>query len=156
MAKRILLGFIGANIRATWAAQSHFPALASPDVELTAVCTTRRETAEAAREAFGAKLAFTDFREMVVSKEIDAVALSSQAKRSLTDRILADPGPGSFFRASSRHEEVGVLSRLLSSGGHGPASAAGGRTTERSGGVGAQVPPRTAEKGTTSRDADRR
>src|SRR5262244_3227254 len=109
MADRIRLGFIGANVRATWAAQSHFPALlASPDVELTAVCTTRRETAEAAREAFGAKLAFIDFREMVVSKEIDAVtigvmSLSSQAKRSLTDRILADPRPGSFFRASSRH-----------------------------------------------------
>src|SRR5207253_2593813 len=76
MADRIRLGFIGANVRATWAAQSHFPALlASPDVELTAVCTTRRETAEAAREAFGAKLAFTDFREMVVSNEIDAVAV---------------------------------------------------------------------------------
>src|SRR5215813_3591111 len=76
MADRIRLGFIGANVRATWAAQSHFPALlASPDVELTAVCTTRRETAEAAREAFGARLAFTDFREMVVSKEIHAVAV---------------------------------------------------------------------------------
>ena len=76
MADRIRLGFIGANVHATWAAQSHFPALrASPDVELTAVCTTRRETAEAARKAFGAKLAFTDFREMVASKEIDAVAV---------------------------------------------------------------------------------
>ena len=76
MTNRIRLGFIGANVRSTWAAQSHFPALlASPDVELTAVCTTRRETAEAAREAFGAKLAFTDFREMVASKEIDAVAV---------------------------------------------------------------------------------
>src|SRR5690349_1235893 len=76
MADRIRLGFIGGNVRATWAAQSHFPALlASPDVELTAVCTTRRETAEAAREAFGAKLAFTDFRKMVVSKEIDAIAV---------------------------------------------------------------------------------
>ena len=49
--------------------------LASPDVELTAVCTTRPETAEEARKAFGAKLAFTDFREMVASKEIDAVAV---------------------------------------------------------------------------------
>src|SRR5688500_1459294 len=76
MANRIRLGFIGANVRSTWASQSHFPALlASPDVELTAVCTTRRETAEAAREAFGAKLAFTDFREMVGSNEIDAVAV---------------------------------------------------------------------------------
>ena len=76
MADRIRLGFVGANVRSTWASQSHFPALlASPDVELTAVCTTRRETAEAARKAFGAKLAFTDFREMAASKEIDAVAV---------------------------------------------------------------------------------
>src|SRR5437867_6203335 len=76
MADRIRLGFIGANVRATWAAQSHFPALlASPDVELTAVCTTRRATAEAAREAFGAKLAFTDYRAMVAAPEIDAVSV---------------------------------------------------------------------------------
>src|SRR4029434_849084 len=76
MAHKIRLGFVGANVRANWASQSHFPALlASPDVELTAVCTTRPESAAEAREAFGAKLAFTDFREMVVSKEIDAVAV---------------------------------------------------------------------------------
>ena len=63
MAHKIRLGFVGANVRATWASQSHFPALlASPDVELTAVCTTRPESAEEAREAFGAKLAFHDFR----------------------------------------------------------------------------------------------
>lgn len=50
MANKIRLGFIGANVRATWASQSHFPTLlASPDVELTAVCTTRPESAEEAR-----------------------------------------------------------------------------------------------------------
>ena len=74
--KKIRLGFVGANVRAHWASQSHYPALlASPDVELTAVCTTRPETAEAARKAFGAKLAFTDFRAMAASEEIDAVAV---------------------------------------------------------------------------------
>src|ERR671937_1551572 len=76
MAHKIRLGFVGANVRATWAAQSHYPALlASPDVELTAVCTTRPESAEEARQAFGAKLAFHDFRAMVASPEIDAVAV---------------------------------------------------------------------------------
>jgi predicted dehydrogenase len=76
MAKKIRLGFVGANVSSTWASQSHYPALrASPDVEMTAVCTTRRETAEDARNAFGAKRAFTDFREMVGSPEIDAVAV---------------------------------------------------------------------------------
>jgi hypothetical protein len=34
MVHKIRLGFVGANMRATWASQSHFPALlASPDVE---------------------------------------------------------------------------------------------------------------------------
>src|SRR5947208_6243078 len=76
MANKIRLGFVGANVRSNWASQSHFPALmASPDVEMTAVCTTRPESAEEAREAFGARLAFHDFRDMVTSPEIDAVAV---------------------------------------------------------------------------------
>ena len=74
--EKIRLGFVGANVRSTWASQSHFPALlASIDVELTAVCTTRPETAEEARKAFGAKFAFHDFRAMVNSKELEAVAV---------------------------------------------------------------------------------
>ena len=76
MANKIRLGFVGANVNSTWSTQSHFPALlASPDVEITAVCTTRPESAEEARQALGAKLAFHDFRAMVVSPEIDAVAV---------------------------------------------------------------------------------
>jgi predicted dehydrogenase len=76
MANKVRLGFVGANVHSNWASQSHFPALmASPDVEMTAVCTTRPESAEEAREAFGARLAFHDFHEMVASPEIDAVAV---------------------------------------------------------------------------------
>ena len=76
MPEKIRLGFVGANVNSTWATQSHFPALlASPDVEFTAVCTTRPESAEEARIAFGARLAFHDFREMAASPEIDAVAV---------------------------------------------------------------------------------
>ncbi|MFP6651300.1 MAG: Gfo/Idh/MocA family oxidoreductase, partial [Dehalococcoidia bacterium] len=80
MADKIRLGFVGANVRSTWSSQSHFPALmASPDVELTAVCTTRAESAEEARQTFGAKLAFDDFRAMAASPEIDAVAVVVRA-----------------------------------------------------------------------------
>ena len=76
MADKIRLGFVGANVRATWASQSHFPALlASPDVELTAVCTTRPESAAEARAALGATLAFHDVRALVASPAIDAVAV---------------------------------------------------------------------------------
>ena len=76
MTEKIRLGFVGANVNSTWSSQSHFPALmASPDVEITAVCTSRPESAEEARQHFGAKLAFHDFREMAASPEIDAVAV---------------------------------------------------------------------------------
>ena len=64
MADKIRLGLIGASVRGTWSARSHLPALqASDDIELTAVCTTRADSAEAARQAYGARLAFDDWRE---------------------------------------------------------------------------------------------
>jgi predicted dehydrogenase len=73
---RIRLGLIGASVRGTWSVRSHLPALqASSDVELTAVCTTRADSAEAARQAWGARLAFDDYRKMIASPEIDAVAI---------------------------------------------------------------------------------
>src|SRR5690348_17848140 len=76
MAEKLRLGLIGASVRGTWSSRSHLPALrASADVELTAVCTTRADSAEAARQAYGARLAFDDWREMVASPEIDAVAV---------------------------------------------------------------------------------
>jgi predicted dehydrogenase len=52
MAEKLRLGLIGASVRGTWSSRSHLPALqASADVELTAVCTTRADSAEAARQA---------------------------------------------------------------------------------------------------------
>ena len=76
MADKIRLGLIGASVRGTWSSRSHLPAVqASSDVELTAVCTTRADSAEAARQAWGARLAFDDYRKMVASPEIDAVAV---------------------------------------------------------------------------------
>ncbi len=76
MADKIRIGLIGASVRGTWSARSHLPAVqVSSDVELTAVCTTRADSAEAARRAWGARLAFDDWRKMVGSPEIDGVAV---------------------------------------------------------------------------------
>ena len=76
MPNKIRLGLIGASVKGTWSARSHLPALqASPDIELTAVCTTKADSAEAARQAWGARLAFDDYRKMIASPEIDAVAV---------------------------------------------------------------------------------
>jgi predicted dehydrogenase len=76
MAEKIRLGLVGASVQGTWSSRAHLPALrASADIELTAVCTTRADSAEAARAAWGARLAFDDWRRMVTSSEIDAVAV---------------------------------------------------------------------------------
>jgi predicted dehydrogenase len=76
MTNRIRLGLIGASVKGTWSARSHLPAVqASSDVELTAVCTTKAASAEAARQAYGARLAFDDYHKMIASPEVDAVAV---------------------------------------------------------------------------------
>ena len=76
MADKVRLGLIGASVRGTWSSRSHLPALqATPDIELTAVCTTKADSAEVARRAYGARLAFDDYRNVIASPEIDAVAV---------------------------------------------------------------------------------
>src|SRR6201998_2282305 len=76
MADKIRLGLIGASVRGTWSSRSHLPAVrASSDFELAAVCTTRADSAEEGRQAWGARMAFDDYRKMIVSPEIDAVAV---------------------------------------------------------------------------------
>ena len=73
---RIRLGIIGANPTVGWGPRAHLPAAAaSPDVELTAVCTTREESATASARKYGAKMAFHDYREMLACPDIDAVAV---------------------------------------------------------------------------------
>jgi predicted dehydrogenase len=75
-ADKIRLGIIGANPTVGWGPRAHLPAAAaSPDVELTAVCTTREESATASARKYGAKMAFHDYREMLACPDIDAVAV---------------------------------------------------------------------------------
>ena len=76
MAGRIRLGIIGASPTVGWAHRSHLPAIvASPEFELTAVCTTRMETANESARQYGARLVFDDYQKMLEHPEIDAVAV---------------------------------------------------------------------------------
>ncbi len=76
MADQIRLGIVGASPTVGWAHRSHLPAIvASPEFELTGVCTTRMETAEEAKKQYGARLAFDDYKKMLAHPEIDAVAV---------------------------------------------------------------------------------
>ena len=67
MTDKIRLGIIGANSEAGWAAQTHLPAVvANDEFELTAVCTTKMNTAEESARVYGAPYAFDDYRRMLI------------------------------------------------------------------------------------------
>src|SRR5438046_6466586 len=77
-AKRIRVGIIGANPDRGWAAQAHIPALRSlaDDFEITALSTSRRESADAASTLFGVPDAFDSHQGLVNSPAVDVVAVT--------------------------------------------------------------------------------
>src|SRR2546430_2588374 len=77
-AKRIRVGIIGANPDRGWAAQAHIPALTSlsDDFEITALSTTRRESADAASKLFDVAAAFDNHQELVNSPAVDVGAVT--------------------------------------------------------------------------------
>ena len=73
----IRIGLIGANVSYGWSQRAHLPALLRlPEYELTAVCTSRRETAEESARHYGAALAFHDYREMAAHPDVELVSVS--------------------------------------------------------------------------------
>lgn len=71
------VGIVGANPERSWAALSHVPAIrASTDFRLVAVATTRAESAELARDRFGADHAFTDAASLACHPDVDLVAVT--------------------------------------------------------------------------------
>ena len=77
MTRPIGVGILGANPDRGWAARAHIPAIAaSPQFALTAVATTREESAEAARTRFGAQHAFTDARSLASHADVDLVVVT--------------------------------------------------------------------------------
>lgn len=77
MTEPIRLGIIGASPDAGWASMAHLPAVrALPEIDLVAVATTRRESAEAARQAYGARRAYADAGELLADPEVEAVTVA--------------------------------------------------------------------------------
>jgi predicted dehydrogenase len=73
----IRVGVVGANPMRGWGTAAHLPALRALDeYEITAVATTRPETARATAEAFGAPLAFDRAEDLVSHPDVDVVAIA--------------------------------------------------------------------------------
>src|SRR2546427_11596202 len=83
--KRIRVGIIGANPDHGWAAQAHIPALQSlpDDFEITALSTSRRESAEAASRRFGVPLAVVNHHDLVNRADVDVVAITVKVPHHL-------------------------------------------------------------------------
>ncbi|MDH6121174.1 Gfo/Idh/MocA family oxidoreductase [Kitasatospora sp. GAS204B] len=90
--QKIRVGIIGVNPRQGWAMRAHIPALrALPDYEITAVGTSRIESARVAADHFGVPHAFADPRELAEHPEVDLVVVTVKvpAHLELVEAALA-------------------------------------------------------------------
>jgi predicted dehydrogenase len=70
------VGVVGANPNRGWAKDSHIPALRTlENVQLAAVATTSRASADAAAAAFGVRAAYDDPLAMITASDIDVVSV---------------------------------------------------------------------------------
>jgi predicted dehydrogenase len=90
-------------VSAGWGAFAHLPAWrAVPGVEVTAICTSRRETAMAARERLGLTRAFWDAEAMCADPDIDIVDLGTRPSVRLP-MVLAALAAGKHIYNASPH-----------------------------------------------------
>ncbi|MBV8054666.1 MAG: Gfo/Idh/MocA family oxidoreductase, partial [Deltaproteobacteria bacterium] len=73
---KIRVGIIGANVHYGWGSSAHIPALKGlPDFEITAVCTSRQETADETARHFNIPFAFHDPARLVQHPNVDLVSI---------------------------------------------------------------------------------
>src|SRR5258708_9559373 len=74
--EKIRVGIIGASMRSGWGRDAHIPALSAlPEFEITAVSTSRQETADETAKHFGIPHAFADPYKLVQHPEADLVSI---------------------------------------------------------------------------------
>ena len=71
------MGIVGANPSRGFASIAHVPALqALPDFEVSAVCTSRQDSADAAAKHYGVPLAFCEVEKLAQDPNVDLVTVS--------------------------------------------------------------------------------
>ena len=77
ISNKIRVGIVGVSPNRGFASIAHIPALqALPDFEISAVCTTRQDSAEAAAKHYGVPLAFCDAEKLAHHPDVDLVTVS--------------------------------------------------------------------------------
>ncbi|MCX6021407.1 MAG: Gfo/Idh/MocA family oxidoreductase, partial [Chloroflexi bacterium] len=78
--ERIGIGIVGANLNYGWGGQVHLPAIAGlPEYDFVAVCTTRRETAQATAGQFDIKRPYWDVAAMLQDPAVQVVDVCVRA-----------------------------------------------------------------------------
>jgi predicted dehydrogenase len=73
----INVGIIGGSLNNQWASKTHIPALIeNPSYRITAIGTSRMKTAKKSAVKVNATLAFTDYKELAKSNDVDLVVVS--------------------------------------------------------------------------------
>jgi len=76
MAEPVRVGIVGANPGRGWALTAHLPALTNlPGFEVTAVATTRQESADETAKAYGVPHAYGDATELLTQPDVDVVSV---------------------------------------------------------------------------------
>jgi predicted dehydrogenase len=74
---KIRVGIVGVSPNRGFASIAHIPALqALPHFEISAVCTTRQDSADAAAKHYGVPLAFSDPEKLAHNPDVDLVTVS--------------------------------------------------------------------------------
>ena len=109
-------------VSAAWGAFAHLPAWrAVPGVEVTAICTSRRETAEAARERLGLARAFCDAAAMATDPDIDIVDCGTRPVTRLP-MVLAALAAGKHVYNASPHAPDWAGAKRIDAAWRGSAS----------------------------------
>jgi predicted dehydrogenase len=75
-AEKIRVGIVGASMRNGWVRDAHIPAVSAlPEFAITAVSTSRQETADETAKHFGIPHAFADPYKMVQHPDVDLVSI---------------------------------------------------------------------------------
>ena len=106
--RKIRVGILGASMRNGWGRDPHIPALrALPGFEITAVSTSRQETADETAKHFGIPHAFADPYKMLQQPDVDLVSICVRVP--FHHQLGMAPGSRRGFLSTSRSSTCGWL-----------------------------------------------
>src|SRR5712671_5361698 len=110
----IRVGIIGVSPQRGFASIAHIPALqALPEFEISAICTTRQDSADAAAKHFGIPLAFSDAEKLAQHPDVDLVSVSVKVPDHLSPVMAAIDAGKHVYCEWPLGRDTGEAARML-------------------------------------------